>query len=235
MHPSHIRTTRPDRRADFHAPSGVVRLPIAEPNAHLRHSRLAILLLRRLVRIGSLHVIDGALLTGLVLWLAGNWSAAAEAQPFTAAIVTIFLVSLNAVSAYKPGEARRDRKRLLSGTGLALAIVTFLSVFPPNLPFEPAFLVVLAVCGFFLLTMGRMGAELIVRQAYARGIGVRRAVIIGNLDDVSRVIQQLREDRNVDQYVVGHLVPGGESDPTALGRIDDFPAVLSEMRVQEVI
>lgn len=193
------------------------------------------LLLRRFIRVVSLHAIDGALLTGLMLVLADHWRPALGLRPYIPAVVTVFLISLNAVAAYRPGEARRDRRRLLSGTALALVIITFLSIFPPRLPFRPDVLSVLAGAAFLLLAFGRAVADQVMRQAYARGIGVRRAVILGNLDEVSRVIQQIRDDRNVDQYVVGHLTPADEPDPTALGQVIELPSVLRGMRVQEVI
>jgi exopolysaccharide biosynthesis polyprenyl glycosylphosphotransferase len=80
-----------------------------------------------------------------------------------------------------------------------------------------------------------MGAELLVRQAYARGFGLRRALLLGDLDEAGQAILQLRDGHGVDQYVVGHLAPDDRPDPTALGSLSQLDAVLTQMDVQEVV
>ncbi|HET7321746.1 MAG TPA: sugar transferase, partial [Longimicrobiaceae bacterium] len=65
--------------------------------------------------------------------------------------------------------------------------------------------------------------------------GLRRAVLIGDLDDVGRALLQLRDERRIDQYIEGHLALDTRSDPTALGGIADLPRVLLERGLEEVI
>ncbi len=201
----------------------------------ITHRRLAVSLLRRLARVLSLHAVDGALLAGVVLLLAAARPEWAVARPLAPAIVATFLLGLNALAAYDPGDARRDRRRLASGAVLAMLILGCLTVFPPHLSLPPAFLALLAASSFLALALGRKVADLGVRQAYVRGIGLRRAVVVGTLDEVGRAIRELRDDRNIDQYVVGHLCPHDGPDPTALGAVSALPAVLDGMNVQEVL
>ncbi|MDB4949849.1 MAG: exopolysaccharide biosynthesis polyprenyl glycosylphosphotransferase [Gemmatimonadetes bacterium] len=200
----------------------------------ITHRRLAISLVRRCLRVVSLHLMDGLLLAGVVLFLTGMDARSATARPYTPAIVAIILLSLNALSAYDPGDGRRDRKRLFSGVVLALLILACLVAFPPVLPLGHDFLAWLGALGFVALAIGRKAADLAVRQVYARGIGLRRAVIVGSLDEAGRTLLGIRDDRNVDQFVVGHVTPA-EADPTALGTLDDLPRLVEEHGVQEVL
>jgi exopolysaccharide biosynthesis polyprenyl glycosylphosphotransferase len=60
-------------------------------------------------------------------------------------------------------------------------------------------------------------------------------VVIGNLTQVATALQQLRDKRNIDQYIVGHLAPDQEPDPAALGTVSDLARTLDELDVQEVV
>jgi exopolysaccharide biosynthesis polyprenyl glycosylphosphotransferase len=200
----------------------------------LAHRRLVVSMARRLLRIVSLHLLDATLLTGVVLLLAGLWSSN-DVRELTPAIVAVFLVSLNAVSAYDSGNARRDRWRLLLGSGLGVFIVACVTFFPPHVALSVVHLLLIAAASFVALAIGRTIADQLVRQAYVHGIGLRRAVVVGNLAEVSEAIEQLRDERNIDQYIVGHLAPEHEPDPAALGVLSDLMKVLDDVDVQEVV
>lgn len=187
---------------------------------------------RRTGRLVGLHVVDGALIAGLVTVLTIEWAAA---RPLVPAITAIFLLSLNALGAYRSGDARRDRGRLLAGALLATLLLTALVVFPPNLPLSLGFLAAVALGGYATLDLGRQLADQAVRQVYLRGIGLRRAVLVGTLDEVGRAIQQLRDDHNIDQYLVGHLAPEDEPDAAALGLLRELPDVVRREGIEEVI
>jgi exopolysaccharide biosynthesis polyprenyl glycosylphosphotransferase len=201
----------------------------------LTHRRLVVAMARRFMRVVSLHAVDGSLVAGSVWLLASLHQGFASALPFTPAIVAIFLLSLNAMSSYLPGDARRDRRRLLSGVGLALLLLLVLVTFPPTVPLGLTFLAALGLLTLTALVTGRQLVDQLVRQAYKHGIGLRRAVMIGNLDEVGQAIRQLRDDRNIDQYLVGHLTPAAANDPTALGTLEELPKILQSMDIQEVI
>ena len=201
----------------------------------LTHRRLAVSLLRRIVRVVSLHALDAGLVFGAVLLLAGMWESFANVRPLAPAIAVVVLLGLNALSAYAPGEGRRDLRRLFSAVCLALLILFCLSVLPPHLGVTPQFLASLGALSFLALAGGRALADQLVRQAYAHGLGLRRAVLIGNLDEVGRAIQQLRDHGTVDQYIVGHLAPDDQPDPAAIGLASDIAAVLDRTDVQEIL
>lgn len=201
----------------------------------LAHRRLVVSMTRRLLRVFSLHVLDAGLLVGVMLLLTSSASFL-EVRSYTPPVVAIFLLGLNALSAYDPGDARRDRRRLLMGVVLALLILACFVIFEPRIPLEPLFLGLLGAGSFFALAVGRKVVDSVVRQAYVHGIGLRRALIIGNLDEVGSALHQLRDHRNIDQYVVGHLTADDEPDPTALGSLAArFPEILDELDIQELI
>ncbi len=212
---------------------------ISSYDARLRreitHRRSALSLIRRPLRVLTLHGLDGGILVALLLFMAEFWSYASSVRPYTLSIVTIFLISLGSLAAYSPGEGRRDRRRLFGGVALGLLILGVLTVFPPHLPLHSFFLAGLGFSAFILLVVGRMGADLLVRQAYARGFGLRRALLLGDLDETGRAILQLRNGQGVDQYVVGHLAPDDRGDPTALGSLSQLDGVLDSMDIQEVV
>ncbi len=199
------------------------------------HRRLVVALVRRFMRVVTLHVLDAATVAGLLWAMVTLVPAFAVGRPYIPAIVVIYLGGLNAFASYRPGDARRDRGRLFSGVALALLILGCLTVVPPTLPLGPAFLLTLGVLSFAVLSAGRYGVDQVVRQAYKRGIGLRRAVIVGTLDEVAETIQQLRDDRNIDQYLVGHITPDDQPDPASLGVLSDARKLLDELDVQEVI
>jgi exopolysaccharide biosynthesis polyprenyl glycosylphosphotransferase len=200
----------------------------------IAHRRLVISMVRRFLRITGLHVLDAVLLAAALLSLRVLWPGFG-AGAYSLAIVTISLLSLNAMSAYDPGGGRRDYKRLFSGVLLSLLILSCLVAFPPQLGIAVQELFVLGGVSFLFLAAGREAVDGLVRQVYGRGIGLRRAIIIGGLEEVGRAIERLRDERLADQYIEGHLSPDGQADPTALGDLSRLPWILEERDVQEVI
>lgn len=201
----------------------------------MTHRRLAISLLRRFARVLSLHGMDAAILAGTLAGLAHLSSMGEAVAPLTPAVVLIHLLGLNALSAYDPGQARRDIRRLASGVVVSVLILLCLVAFPPNLALTPLFVVQFGAAALLALGLGRYLVDLTVRQAYVHGYGLRRAVVVGGLDEVGTTLRDLRASRNIDQYVLGHLAPADRLDPAALGAVDDLPAVLDRMDVGEVL
>jgi exopolysaccharide biosynthesis polyprenyl glycosylphosphotransferase len=217
------------------APAGPLRPFDVRLRREIAHRRLVISMVRRFLRVAGLHTLD-ALVLGIILLSVGKllpsfWGIG----EYTLAIVGIALLSLNAMSAYDPGDGRRDHRRLLSGLVLALLILSCLTVFPPQLSISIQEMLAFGALGFAGLAAGREAVDGLVRQVYVRGIGLRRAVIIGGLEEVSRAIERLRDERLADQYIEGHLTPTGQADPTALGDLSRLPWILEERDVQEVI
>ncbi len=201
----------------------------------IAHRRLVISLFRRSLRLATLHLLDAGMVATSLWVSAKSWGGWEETHHFLPLVVASFLLSLNALSAYAPGAARRDFRRLASGVCLGGLLLLCLAAFPPHLPFAPELVVLLAAVSFALLSIGRKAADLTVRQAYVRGFGLRRALLIGGLDEVSTTLRNVRDPRTADQYVVGHLTRAESPDPASLGVLDDLERVLDESEVQEVL
>lgn len=198
------------------------------------YRQLAVAIARKVLRVSSLHLVDGALITLLAIALT-RWAPFAPLERFIPAVVAILLLSLNAFSVYEAGDGRRDARRLLLAVVLASSTFGVLALFPPQLPLDPLLLVIFGGLAFFALVAGREVVDQVVRHAYKRGIGLRRALLIGSLDEVSRALEGLREGENIDHYIVGHVTAAREPDPTSLGTLATLGETIDRERVQEVI
>lgn len=201
----------------------------------IAHRRLAISLLRQFMRVVTLHLLDGLLVAAGFWVVVSAWGAWDAAQVYLPVVVASFLLSLNAFSAYAPGDARRDRRRLASAAGLAALLLGCLAAFPPEIPFSAQLVAAVGAASFVGLALGRKAVDLMVRQAYMRGFGLRKALVIGALDEVGAALRGVRDPRTIDQYVVGHLTTRDRPDPASLGVLSDLERVLDETELQEVL
>ncbi len=201
----------------------------------ITHRQLVVANLRRFLRVWSLHVLDGTLVAALAFALTSGLTFFQDLRPFVPMVVAIHLLSLNALATYQAGEGRRDYWQLAMAVGLANLTLGALAMFPPQLPFEPALLVIFAVMACAVLVAGRAAADQAVGLARKRGIDLRRALLIGNLDEVGEAIEKLRGGRSVDHYIVGHVTPAWQMDPAAIATVDQLAAVIERENVREVI
>lgn len=238
--------TSPSQVASSAAPGPeTVRDPLAEfplrlvpydvrLRREITHRRMAISLLRRMLRTVSLHLLDAGLIGSVLLLAAAILPAGGEVRHLLPAILGTYLLSLNALAAYDAGDPRRDERRLASASALAVLLLLVLVAFPPRLGLRIEFLVCFGAAAFVALVIGRHLADRLVRLAYARGIGLRRAVLVGGLDEVSEALRGMRDPHNIDTFVVGHLSLD-RSDPAALGTVADLATVIEEHEVEEVL
>ncbi|CAA9372196.1 MAG: Undecaprenyl-phosphate galactosephosphotransferase [uncultured Gemmatimonadetes bacterium] len=232
--PAYVRVARTGADASRTSGGGIMAVDV-RVRREIAHRRLAISLLRQLMRVLTLHLADG-LLVAAGFWAVANvWGTWGVVQPYLPVVVASFLLSLNAFSAYAPGDARRDGRRLASASGLAAVLLLCLSAFPPEIPFTPQLLSAVGAACFVGLALGRKGIDLLVRQAYVRGFGLRKALVIGGLDEVGAALRDVRDPRTTDQYVVGHLTTRERPDPASLGDLGELERVLDEMELQEVL
>lgn len=219
----------------YRAPVKSVRSYDARLRRELTHRRLVVAIVRRFFRVVTLHFIDASLIASVVWTMGGISPDQVHVRAYIPAIVIILLGGLNAFASYSPGDARRDIRRVFYGVCFGAFILACLASVPPAIPIGFGFLTQLTLLSVVVLSAGRLAVDQLVRQAYKRGFGLRKAVIIGNLDDVGMAIRELRDDRNIDQYLLGHITPDDEPDPASLGRLADAARILDEMDIQEVI
>jgi len=150
-------------------------------------------------------------------------------------LIGLVLIGLNTNGAYRRGEARRDGRRLLLGVGLATAVLGVVTILPPHIGLPLVFLPIFASIAFAVLVTERWAIDLIVRQAYAHGIGLRKAVIVGRHTEVEEVLHGLQNGASGDHRIVGYITPSHVRDPNSIGSIDDLDAILDREDAAELI
>ena len=201
----------------------------------LAHRRFLVSVLRQVLRVVSLHALDavavmGAILAARALTVGGAIAGTAPA------LVAFVLVGLNVRGSYQPGDGRRDAQRLVTGALIGVALAALLPA-PMRLP--PQFLAIFGLGSIAALIIERRIVDVIVHEAYARGFGLRRALIVTRtleLDDVLATIVPSRGNGRPaeDQVIVGHVSPD-RFDSAAIGNLSDLEQVLDTQDVSEVL
>jgi exopolysaccharide biosynthesis polyprenyl glycosylphosphotransferase len=119
--------------------------------------------------------------------------------------------------------------------GLAFVATALVTVFPPLYEIPIGFIGVFALIAVAALLVERSLVDVVVQQAYAHGVGLRRGVIVGRASDVDPVIAALRADGQKDHLVVGYVVPGPGHDGSALGTLADLEGIIGREEPAELI
>jgi exopolysaccharide biosynthesis polyprenyl glycosylphosphotransferase len=184
------------------------------------------------------------LLTGLVtvLTVAGVLLAmfTQSRTPDTPELVLMALLTAgvlgNADQLAAAGDARRDAQRLITGAIIGVALGALL---PGPMRLPPQFLAVFGLVSIAALIVERRIVDLIVHEAYVRGYGLRRALIITRgyeLEEVMAAIVPYQGNGRPaeDQVIVGYVTPD-RYDDAALGDLNDLEQVLDSKDVSELL
>jgi exopolysaccharide biosynthesis polyprenyl glycosylphosphotransferase len=222
-------------------------LPLASYDVRMRrelaHRRLIRSATRRTLRIATLHLLDALVLLGAAWLVCGALGADEAGRGMVPALTGILLIGLNARSAYHAGNARREGYRIVTGIMLGGAVIALLRAARLDLHLSNEALIAFVVSASLVVVAERKLVDAVVRQAYARGIGLRQAVIVTDASSATRVLRQLRGEHNRDQHIVGFLTPtprprAGAADAAPgswLGSLRDLERVLERHRVEEVV
>jgi exopolysaccharide biosynthesis polyprenyl glycosylphosphotransferase len=200
----------------------------------LAQRRLLASIVRHALRIATLHVFDAVAIAASSIALI-RIAQLGDGRRLWPALVGLVLVGLNANGAYKAGEARRDPRRLSLGVLLAVVALAVVSAIPPGIDIPLVFLP-----GFFVAVLAALAAErwLLdagVKQAYAHGIGLKRAIVIGRRADADEVITSLQNDEHRDHHIIGYVTPTYVHDAQAIGTIDHLDVILDREDPAELI
>jgi exopolysaccharide biosynthesis polyprenyl glycosylphosphotransferase len=207
----------------------------------LAHRRLVVSMLRHALRLLTLHVLDGAAVAGalaITAWLVD----APSVLHATPALIAFMLVGLNVRGSYGAGPARRDSQRIVTAVFIALLLVVIPSTLPADAQISMTALAVFGLASCAVLIVERQLVDAVVHQAYTRGIGLRRALVISRTQDAADVVAGLQaspsdhdKDRPVDQLVVGYVTPEDTRDPEALGSVGRLKELLDRHDVSELV
>lgn len=206
----------------------------------LAHRRLVLSLARRLGRLISLHLLDSVAVvfsTSLAGWLSG-----APARETSPALIAFVLIGLNLCGAYQAGPSRRDPQRLVLGVLIAAALALVPGTLPSDLEVSHEFVMTFTLATWAALILERYTVEVLVRQAYKRGLGLRRVLIISRAQEASELMDGLRplrhdftDDEAEDQVVVGYLTPEDTRDQASLGTIARLEEILDAQNISELL
>lgn len=203
--------------------------------AELAHRRKIVAMARQVIRVVSLHGLDALAIALAVIvanQLAGGMGNGARTL---IGLVGLSLISLNTQSAYKPGPERREAYRLALGMALTAVVVIAAGLLTGGALLPAPMLALFAVLSFMLLTAERAAVDVVVRRIYARGIGLRKAVVITEPKYLHEILRDLGDERNPDQHVIGYVTPEATAADESLGSLHELPEILDEIDVDEVI
>jgi exopolysaccharide biosynthesis polyprenyl glycosylphosphotransferase len=231
----HVQAPEP-RRYRVSSPRLAIPLPAYDIRVRreLAHRRTFLAIGRHVLRVVSLHILDAG--AAAMAAYAGLRIVPVEGGTSVIPLMLgLTLLGLLGRGAYQAAHHRRDPWRVVTGVLLAAIAAALISVFPPLYELPIAFISVYAVLAMIALLGERAVVDAIVRQAYAHGVGLRRAVVVGKGSDVESVIHRLREDKRIDHLIVGHVVTGPSHDPSALGSLVDLEAIVRREEPAELI
>jgi exopolysaccharide biosynthesis polyprenyl glycosylphosphotransferase len=200
----------------------------------LAHRRTFLAIGRHVLRVVSLLGLDA-------LSAAGAARIALMVTPVVSGISIIplmlglTLLGLLGRGAYQAAHHRRDPWRIATGVALAMLAAAMVSIVqaPFELPIE--FIVVFGILAAIALLIERAVVDAVVRQLYAHGVGLRRAVVVGKASDVDSLMHGLRADQRMDHLIVGHVAAGANTDTSALGSLVDLEAIVRREEPVELI
>lgn len=206
----------------------------------LAHRRFALSLVRQGLRIASLHALDSCVvaLSAVAAAYLTNTPGGLQAIP---AMVAFVLLGLNVQGSYRAGVSRRDSQRLVTGVLIALLVAALPSTLAVGSELSLQFLTLFGLASIASLIVERQVVDAIVHQAYVRGYGLRRALIVSDADSLQSVMSGIARPKDAkkgepdDQYVVGFVTPHDSRAPGALGNIAQLEDVLDNSDVSELL
>jgi len=203
----------------------------------LAHRRFVLSLARQTLRLVSLHALD-AVAVAVAAVTAAMLTETPDISQALASLIAFVLVGLNIRGSYRPGDARRDGQRLVTGLLIGLALAAVPGTISTTAPLSRDFLLVFGIATVAALIIERRIVDAIVHAAYARGIGLRRAVIIARGDEYRLVLSGITPHQvgrpAEDQVIVGYVTPEPHDDG-ALGALAELEQVLDRQDVSELI
>jgi exopolysaccharide biosynthesis polyprenyl glycosylphosphotransferase len=195
--------------------------------------RTLLALVRQLVRLMVLHALDALIVAGVAIGIL-RITAAPVSGRMVALLTGLMLIGLNSRGAYQAGDARRDPRRIASGAVIAFLATVLMSSLSA-VEIEAAVAAKFAVVGALAIIAGRWVVEWTLQQVYVRGVGLRRAIVIGTASDADAITASLRDAGHKDQLIGGFVTPRASFDAAALGTLSDLEAVIARLQPAELI
>ena len=230
----------PAHRRSSGSTGRVVRLPVYDVRVRreLAHRRFVTSVLRQVLRLVTLHALDVAAVAA-AFFVARALSGAAVPGAAFPALAAFVLVGLNVRGSYQAGAPRRDAQRLVTGVMVAVVLMAIPATLPSEFALTIEFIGTFGLAIIALLIVERRAVDALVRQAYQRGIGLRRALLVTRSHERPELMSGLEMPRTrnrpaEDQVIVGYVSPE-ETSEDALGELADLATLVDEHDVSEVL
>ena len=205
----------------------------------LAHRRFVASVVRQVLRLVTLHTLDAAAL-GLVAWGVSRVLGVALTLDAALALVVFVLAGLYIRGSYRAGEARRDIERIVVGVFIGAVLAALPGTMIDSARLSSEFIFMFALGSVAALIIERRVVDALVHQAYARGIGLRRALIVARGSEFQELLDLISPKRSEsrrtpdDHVIVGYLTPD-HRDSAALGALKDLEHILESQDISEVL
>ena len=204
----------------------------------LAHRRFVLSLLRRTLRLVSLHALDATVIGSAALAAGALLDVPVVAEALLP-LIAFTLMGLNVRGSYRPGAARRDAERIVTGVAIGLLLAALPTTIQTSQPLSNTFLAVFGMATIAALIVERRMVDAVVHAAYARGLGLRRALVVARGDEFRHVLAGIGPYQvgrpAEDQVIVGYVTPSVVRDGDALGTLDQLEHALDRHDVSELI
>jgi exopolysaccharide biosynthesis polyprenyl glycosylphosphotransferase len=200
----------------------------------IAHRRTLVAISRDILRIVSLHLLDGCGVASAV-WLANKFYTPRDDFAVLPLMVGLILLGLEARGAYRAAHGRRDGGRIATGVLIGTLGASFIAMLSPVDELSLVFLGVVGLIACAFLLIERWIVDAVVRLAYSSGVGLRRALVLGSRSDWQGVVSELRRESGQDHLVVGFVVSSAAPEQDCRGCIIDLEAIIRDEEPAELI
>src|SRR5439155_12626580 len=179
----------------------------------LAHRRFAVSVVRQILRLVSLHALDAVAVGSTALGVAKLLDTTLSLDALLA-LVAFMLAGLNVRASYRAGDARRDSERILSGALIGVVLAALPGTIINEVSLSREYLVLFGLARIAALLVERQVVDAVVHQAYIRGIGLRRALVVARAEDYEDLLDSIapatsdgRRAPAEDQVIIGYVTP----------------------------
>jgi exopolysaccharide biosynthesis polyprenyl glycosylphosphotransferase len=200
----------------------------------LEHRRHLAATTRRVLRVGSLVVLDLGVLA--VAALAAQGLTAGEPAGWYGILpymLALQVLSIAAVNGYGFDAGRTDSRAHFQAILLAVAVLVLIGWIDAGLSVPPLQLAIYAGLAAVGLHTERAAVQGVVQRLRRQGHLCRPALVVGSASEASEVMEYLQARRNADFLYVGHV--SEDHEPTTLGRVDELAELIERHDVRVVV
>jgi exopolysaccharide biosynthesis polyprenyl glycosylphosphotransferase len=165
----------------------------------------------------------------------------ANVTPVLLAITALLFYALGVYRSQRFASVRRELQAVLQGCVLVVFAMMAASFFYRDFEYSRMHMVYFGVCMGALVTLERLAVRNVLRMLRARGLLLRRFVLVGDSALAARFYQRWMRHQDSGFQLVGLVTPGAAVETPALrglphlGRVDQLREILDRHPAEQVI